>query len=208
MKRFLTLVLLITLFSNYSFGQEKKTSALKYNGFSGGMMLHTGFVSSNSYHLTSGNISNNVKIKGMPTGIGGAIKINFGKHLRIGTEGYSSSIKYSNDSFSNIGWGGLLADLKWKIKRFNPFFGATIGGGVVKNLTILEELDLDYIIEDSNVSYRHYGFVALAPFCGVEYSLTERINIIFKVDYLMNINNPQDDFVKGPRIYAGFMFCH
>jgi hypothetical protein len=42
----------------------------------------------------------------------------------------------------------------------------------------------------------------------MEYSLSDKMHLIFKIDYLMNLSNPQDDFVKGPRIYLGLMFHH
>lgn len=32
--------------------------------------------------------------------------------------------------------------------------------------------------------------------------------IVFKLDYLLDISNPQDDYVNGPRLYIGFMFGH
>ena len=57
-------------------------------------------------------------------------------------------------------------------------------------------------------SYRKYGFAALAPFAGVEIPFGGKVNVVVKLDYLLNLSNPQDDFVTGPRLYLGFMFGH
>ena len=89
-----------------------------------------------------------------------------------------------------------------------PFIGVTVGGGGVKNITVLENTTNDYQLDDRTTSYRHYSFFALDPFVGMEYALTERIHLVLKADFLMNLSARQDDFVRGPRIYAGFMFCH
>ena len=61
---------------------------------------------------------------------------------------------------------------------------------------------------EETVSYRKYGFAALAPFAGIEYAVTKKVNLVAKIDYLVNLSNPQDDFTTGPRLYIGFMFGH
>lgn len=180
-----------------------------YRGFSGGMMLHTGYVGSKDLNITSlqGTVHKQ-KVGGAPVGIGGAIKLMFGRHFRIGVEGYVSTLYYGrHDSHAKTGWGGILADCVWKFGKWNIFAGGTIGGGSQTNITIMSEIYDDYIAEE-NVSYRKYGFAAIAPFVGAEYAVTPRINIVMKVDYLLNVTNPADDFVTGPRIYIGFMFGH
>ena len=66
-----------------------------YRGFSGGMMLHTGYVGSKDLNITSlqGTVHKQ-KVGGAPVGIGGAIKLMFGRHFRIGAEGYVSTLYY------------------------------------------------------------------------------------------------------------------
>ncbi|MDR1592406.1 MAG: hypothetical protein LBS16_05945 [Prevotellaceae bacterium] len=185
-------------------------SKLAYCGFSGGMMLHTGYVHGRAFSLshTDGSVAQTVQMKGAPTGIGGAARFHFGKHLRIGTEGYVSTLRYGQqESYASIGWGGLLADYQWTFGRWMPFVGGTVGGGTVKNLTLLEETPVDYVLEQSSASFRKYGFLALAPFAGVEFAMSKKIHLMFKVDYIINLNNRQNDFVTGPRLYCGFAFC-
>ena len=173
------------------------------------MMLHTGYVGSSSLSIAAldGTVTE-VPVSGAPCGIGGAMKFLFGKHLRIGAEGYVSTLNYGkNDSHAETGWGGILADCVWNAGKWNIFIGGTIGGGSLTNTTILSEISDDYTAEKC-ISYRKYGFAAFAPFVGAEYALTPKVNLVIKIDYMLNISNMKDDFVTGPRIYLGFMFGH
>jgi hypothetical protein len=188
--------------------QEKK---IGFFGYSGGMMLHTGFVSGKpmSFAYPDGASYQNLKIEGLPFGIGGAIKINFSEHFRIGAEGYISTLTYGEyGSYSKCGWGGILFDYALQKARWSFFAGATIGSGSVNNLTLFDDMPLDNVIENHSVSYRNYKFMALTPFAGVEYALSDKMHAIFKMDSLFNINHPQADFVTGPRFYFGIMFTH
>lgn len=204
MKKILMALSFVILSSGFAMSQGK----LNYSGFSGGMMIHSGYLQSNNFEITNINnesISQN-KIKGFPFGIGGAARLHFGKHIRVGGEGYVSDIKYnSNGSYFSTSWGGLLVDCIWQIKRFAPFAGLLVGGGNTKNLTLNRDYGNDFVIEN-NASFREYSFLAIAPFVGVEYAINSKIRLTLKADYLVNINNPQDDFATGPRIFLGFMF--
>ncbi len=146
------------------------------------------------------------KMSGMPTGLGGALRFHFGKYLRLGTEGYSTSLKYGPYKSSlNIGWGGILVDGLYRMGRWAPFAGVTFGGGSVKNLTLTAPVSDDFAPE-ADISYRRYGFLTLTPFVGVEFAATPHMHLIFKADWLTDISNPQPDFPSGPRFYFGFSF--
>ena len=188
-----------------------RKSPLAFSGYSGGMMVHSGYVSAGNVTFTppNGGVPVTAKISGLPLGIGGALKIHFGKHLRIGTEGYSSNLRYGkNGSYEHTGWGGLLVDGVLPLGRWFPFAGITLGGGGVKNVTVLQDTTGDFALDDGTTSYRKYTFMALAPFVGVEYALTDRIHLVLKADWLLDATSRQSDFVRGPRVYFGFMFCH
>lgn len=190
--------------------QAASKHPFRFEGFTGGMMIHTGYVRADGLNLNtpSGETLENVKMSGMPFGIGGAIKIHLGQHLRIGSEGYSTRLNYGvKSSSSHIGWGGLLLDGTIKIGDWNLFAGGTIGGGGSTNITLTNPYKIDEVIEE-NVSFRKYAFFCLCPFIGFEYSLTEKINFTAKVDWLFNASNPQADFTTGPRLYIGIMFRH
>ena len=100
----LILCTLISLsFVAISSAQEKK--AIK--GFSGGMMVHTGyqFGGDNPYGLD---------IESPTFGIGGCAKIHLSKHFRTGFEGYFSTLGLKKDlvkgSHNKLFWTGILAD--------------------------------------------------------------------------------------------------
>lgn len=157
-------------------------------------MIHSGFLTSESGD------------KGMPFGLGGCGRVHFGNHLRIGGEGYVSDLTYGAfNSISSVSWGGLLIDLKADIKHFTPFTGVVLGGGSFQNIILTDRAENDLEIIE-NASYKKYSFLAACPFIGMEYALTNKLHLILKADYLMNINKPTDDFSKGVRVFFGLIF--
>ncbi|MBO5902405.1 MAG: hypothetical protein J6Q40_00200 [Tidjanibacter sp.] len=179
-------------------------SGLGYRGFSGGMMLHSGWVNGGSMEI-GGKMQD---MAGLPMGIGGALKVQLGDHLRVGTEGYTSALAYGDfNSSLSVGWGGLLVDWAFVGRSGKTsFFGATVGGGSVKNLTLNTEPADDFVAEEG-VSFRRYAVPLITPFVGMEYPLTERINVVLKADCLIPLSDAPD-FPLGVRLYVGFMFGH
>ncbi len=191
--------------------EQSQSQKMRFSGYSGGMMLQSGYVFNKTvtFVAADGSSVQNLKMDGFTYGIGGALRVRFGQHLRVGCEGYVSTLKYGDyGSYSKTGWGGVLADCTWEKKKWSFFVGGTIGGGSVKNLTLFDKMPLDYKTENLSTSYRKYAFMAFAPFAGVEYAISEKIHIIMKLDYLFNLNNPECDFAACPRIYIGIIFCH
>jgi len=210
MKKLMLLALILATFCA-SAQTSDKPKKMAFAGYGGGMMLHTGFVQSKNFNLYSPNgaLWQQMRLKGVPFGIGGAIRVRFGQHLRIGGEGYVSTIQQrKTKSYNSIGWGGLLADCCWIKNKWTFFVGGTLGGGSVKNLILTEAPAQDFLLENGTAAYRKYSFMAATPFLGFEYALMDRIHLIVKADYLFNISNPQTDFTTGPRLYAGITFCH
>ena len=82
MKRLILIISFLTLICLDGTAQEDK-KAIK--GFSGGMMVHTGFLSGcdNPY---------NYDAAGTTFGIGGVAKLHLTKHFRAGFEGYFSTM--------------------------------------------------------------------------------------------------------------------
>lgn len=200
------LLFLLCLNTNTANAQER----LAYRGFSGGMMLHSGYVCAGDIAIQTPFLgtSPSQAIKGLPMGIGGAIKFHFGEHLRLGTEGYSSVLGYGDYGSSvSLGWGGLLVDVCDKWGRWEPFVGATVGGGIVENLTLNNPTEDDFVAE-SEASYRHYTTALIVPFAGVEYSISDRMGLVFKADYALPLGPSRPDFPSGVRLYVGFMFKH
>lgn len=205
MKRLFFILLSVFALTQTANAQDDKAQgALSYRGFSGGMMLHAGWVARGDIMVGSSTQS----LSGATLGIGGAVRFRFGDHLRIGTEGYTSSVGYGKwGSSLSIGWGGLLVDWSWKMGNFVPYVGATVGGGVVENLTLTREPELDTIPE-KELSYRTYGVGVVVPFVGVEYPLSERMSLTAKADWMFQLGRREFDFPSGIRCYVGVMFTH
>lgn len=165
--------------------------------FRGGMFLHTGYVKN---HLDYPNIN------GMVSGIGGKITFRLGNHFRAGTEGYVSNYGYGqNEGQYKLGWGGLLAEYQFSNKRFTPVAGVTFGGGKVHDLYMLGGNFSDN--EPDEAIYKIYSSAIVNPHLSVEYSISDHINLVGKIDnifYLSNQNNK--NLAKGTRIYFGILF--
>ena len=189
-----------------AFSQSADSKKMKFQGYSGGMMLHTGYLFGGDLYLYDN--PKPIKIQGIPFGIGGTIRFCFGEHLRIGTEGYASNLTYGekNNSFLSLGWGGVLIDCQWKIKKISIFCGGTFGGGRVKNVVVVENNIINPL--ETNAVYRKHGMLIIAPFIGMEYAINSRIRLISKIDCITNLTKRQPDFAIGPRIYIGFGFFH
>lgn len=180
----------------FSYSRDKKV----YNGFDGGMMVHTGYLYGNIGAL-------GMDVSGCPAGIGGVVRIRLWDHWRTGSEGYVSTLKINNNgSYVRIGWGGVLADFYWTVNRFMPYAGLTVGGGSVTSLIMKDAPGNNW--EPVGESYfNKRGFLAVDPFIGCGFAITDRFQLNLKADWLNAIG--KDSFMpSGPRIYFGFVFCH
>ena len=182
-----------------SFAHEKKD----IKGFSGGMMVHTGyqFGGDNPYNL---NISS-------PTfGIGGCAKIHFTKHFRAGFEGYFSTAPIRKDvqsgSHNKLFWTGALADWFWQKGKFIPYIGVTVGGGMETAFYMFEGNKYDWEPIDNAVLHKQ-PFFALDPYAGVEYAVGKALRLTMKADWLIAINSDGFNRPTGPRLYFGVIFA-
>lgn len=198
MKRVLLATLLLTLIVSPMLSNNSREGLLR--GYDGGMMLHTG--------LLRGEISPiGHKVVGMPMGIGGVVRLNLGNHWRIGSEGYTSKLsQLNNGSYIKYGWGGLLFDYSYTIKRVKLYAGLTLGGGGCSEFFIIQPSPSDWqpIAEGY---FQESIFMAVDPFIGCEYLLTDALHLTLKTDWLCAISQ-QRDIPMGPRLYFGFIFCH
>lgn len=171
------------------------------NGYDGGMMLHAGYVKADVIPL-------NYNAVGVTKGIGGAIRFHLGKHYRIGTEGYVSTLKLmDNGSYMKTFWAGLLNDFYWRRGKFMPYFGITIGGGALTDCLIFEGDNHDWEKEDY-VVINKAPFFAVDPFVGCDYCISEAIHVTIKIDNLIGIGGNNLHMPAGPRTYIGFIFFH
>lgn len=194
MKRFVSIVItFLTLFFN------AQVNAQSVKRFDGGMMVHTGYLQDHVSAL-------NYEVQGMTFGLGGALRFHIGNHLRVGGEGYVSTLKQlDNGSYVRIGWGGLLTDAYWCFGRWQPFAGFAAGGGKVSSLLMFAGSSDDWIPESE--AYLHEeSFFFVNPNAGVEFMLTDAVHLTFKVDRLIPMKAVE--MPVGMRFYAGFIFAH
>ena len=198
--KFLTIILALTFAISPLHAQEKKV----IKGFSGGMMINTGYVfgSDNPYNLD---------ISSLTIGMGGCAKLHFSDHFRAGFEGYFSSAPLrdgvESGSHNKVFWTGVLADFFCKRGKFVPYAGLTVGGGMETAFYMFEGDKCDWTPEPMAVLHKQ-PFLAIDPYTGVEYKVGRALRLTLKADWLMAINSDGFNMPTGPRFYFGCIFAH
>ena len=198
-KHFISILFILHITLCASAGQKKFIK-----GFSGGMMIHTGwlFGGDNPYGLDFNNAT---------FGMGGCAKLHITKHFRTGFEGYFSSAPIrkgvESGSHNKMFWTGALADWFWQCGRFIPYIGATAGGGMETAFYMFEGDKHDWLPEGKAVLHKQ-PFFALDPYAGVEYAVGKALRLTLKADWLIAINSDGLNRPLGPRIYFGVIFAH
>ena len=204
MKQIFISTLIFLAFAMTGIAQETEATKKVIRGFSGGMMVHTGY-------LQGGDNPYGYNPSGATFGIGGLAKIQFTDHFRAGFEGYFSTMSLNKDvasgSFNKIFWSGLLADWFWKAGRFYPYIGTGIGGGMETAFYMFEGDKHDWDLEQKTVLHKQ-PFFAIDPYVGIEYAVGEALRLTLKADWLLAINSDGLNKPMGPRIYFGFIFAH
>ena len=200
---------IIVLAATTAWGANDSIKHTVYRGFSGGMLLHTGYLWGRTAEAP-------YSPAGMPLGIGGAVRIHLWKHLRIGGEGYVTTLysSLSNEasalakgSYVRYACGGLLADYSYEWEKIWLYVGGIIGGGAKRSLFIEDGNQNDWQKESSTyVNKTPYLF--LAPYIGFDYCMTPKVHLSLKLDYTLAIHHNDLLNPSGFRLYAGFMFCH
>lgn len=197
----LTISILLSLLTamNLSAGNDKFIK-----GFSGGMMVHSGY-------QFGGDSPYNLSISSPTFGIGGCAKLHMTNHFRAGFEGYFSTApirkELESGSHNKLFWTGVLADWFWKFGKIIPYIGATAGGGMETAFYMFEGDKHDWLPEGMSVLHKQ-PFFAIDPYVGVEYAVGEALRLTLKADWLLAINSDGLNQPTGPRIYFGFIFAH
>ncbi len=178
-----------------------------YRGYIGGMMVHAGYGFGGVLTPVGGSVG--MPVEGMAAGIGGRLLVNLGDHFRVGTEGYVSTITYGEHRKADIGWGGLTADWGWQLGKVRPYFGVSLGGGSYENMAAIDPPLDDNTPQD--VVWHSYSVFLVVPYVAMEYSLTQKIRLCFRLDWITSPTAKSTtftDFSSGPRLHVGFMFAH
>ena len=173
-------------------------------GFSGGMMVHSG------YQYGCDNPFG-VDISSPTFGIGGCAKLHLMDHFRTGFEGYFSTAPIrkvvESGSHNKLFWTGLLADWFWQHGKLIPYIGTTLGGGMETSFLMFEGDKHDWTPEGLTVLHKQ-PFFAIDPYVGVEYAVGKALRLTLKADWMLAINSDGLNRPMGPRVYFGFIFAH
>ncbi len=200
MKKKIIFTTILALICICATAQDKKF----IKGFSGGMMVHGGYLSGydNPYGYDA---------SGATFGNGGVAKIHLRHQFRVGFEGYFSSMglheNIQDGSFNKVFWTGILADRFWKFGKIYPYIGASVGGGMETSFYIFDGDKHDWAPEASAV-YHKQPFLAVDPFVGVEYKVGAALRLTLKADWLLAIHREGLNRPMGPRLYFGCIFAH
>lgn len=209
MYRKVILFLCLVFFISTQLKAEVRTS-FKYNGYLGGMMIHSGYLASDEFDIFDSNnqIVERKKIEAYPVGIGGVFKAFIGENFRVGFDGGITMLKLDDyGSFSSIGFSGVLVGANLNFKKFFPFFETAFQFSTQKNVILLDSPKDDFIVE-KNVLIKNTRYCSLVPSIGLEYGASEKIRLLLKSDYTIPLSKKDADFVTGVRIYLGVLFTH
>ena len=171
------------------------------NGFSGGMMLHTGYLFGEMPEI-------GYTAKGAPFGLGGKICIHLGQHWMIGSEGYASTLRQMhNGSYIKYGWGGILGEFYWAFPHVMPYVGLTVGAGAQSTFLLFEGNSTDWTAEN-NAIFHKQSFCAITPFIGCDFILTKLLHLTLKTDWMNTLSHKRLMEPTGPRFYVGLIFYH
>lgn len=187
-----------------------------YQGFSGGMMLHTGYLFGQNPSAPKNEEGVLCSPEGATFGIGGAIRVNLWRLLRVGGEGFVSTMSspltncrqlLQPGSFVRSGWGGVNADMCWREKSVWPYVGASVGGGSMRSFYLLQGNQCDWQEEEKTLFHKQ-PFVYVDPYLGIDWCMTQKVHLTFRLDWLLAFHQQTFVLPTGPRLYVGFMFCH
>ena len=211
--------LLFLASSDVMAGEKVRKDSVKtgvYQGFSGGMMLHTGYLLGINPNAPIDVSGRSYSPQGTIFGIGGSLRVHLWQHLRTGFEGFVSTMPSNlmdnkdllkDGSFVRIGCGGILADAYWRMGKAWPYVGATIGGGAMRSLYMIDGDESSW--KKQNDTYFHKeSFFYVTPYVGCDYCLTPRVHLTFRFDWMLAVHRNTLVLPTGPRIYFGFMFTH
>ena len=187
-----------------------------YQGFSGGMMGHAGYLFGENADAPKADNGLICSPQGGTFGLGGALRVHLWKHLRVGGEGFVSTMNSGTTNMKHVlqegsyirtGWGGVLMDACWRKEKVWPYIGGSVGGGAMRSLYVLDGSQDDWIAE--NKAYLHkQSFFYVNPYVGMDWCMTQKVHMTFRVDWMVALHAGEVVLPTGPRLLVGFMFFH
>ena len=179
-------------------------------------MLHTGYLFGTDSRAPVDPSGRSYAMQGATIGIGGAMRVHLWKLLRVGFEGYVSTLHSAlstqhavlqSGSYLRTGCGGLNADVCWRHPKAWPHIGASIGGGAVRALYIVRGSQNDWVPEpETYVNSQSFGYVS--PYVGCDWCATPKLHLTCRFDWMLAFAHHELVLPTGPRLYLGLMFTH
>lgn len=196
--------------------QETTPKPKVFQGFSGGMLLHAGYLFGVDKAAPLAPDGRSYSPQGGIGGIGGCLRVHLWKRLRVGFEGYVSTMYkdlmdnrdlLQDGSYVRVGCGGVMADACWRLEKVWPYIGASLGGGAMRSLYMIDG-DQDTWDRQTDTYFHKQSFFYVSPYVGCDYCMSKKMHVTFRRDWMLAIR--QNELVKpsGPRVYIGLMFVH
>lgn len=213
--------------------KSHKSASEIFTGFSGGMMLHAGYLFSDSPDkifsntgLGSEEYRKNLPRDGACIGLGGTLRVHLIDHIHLGAEGGVSTMPLMKTG-SNVrtGWGGALCDFYTNWGKTSPMIGMAIGGGTMKRLYVPDDAPVVYGSGTDSTNYYNSSYIKtpffyLDPYIGLEIGLNSHMAILIRIDYMLPFGRSSSSLTtlgqdvkwsnfmtpSGPRLYVGIMF--
>ena len=210
--------------------KKSRSASGFFTGFSGGMMLHGGYLFAKDprYVFSNTGLGSLDYVKNLPNdgfcmGLGGTLRAHLINHIHLGAEGFVSTMPLMKTG-SNVrtGWGGAMCDFYTDWGKVRPLIGLTVGGGVMKRLFVPDAPTVTSADSETNynASYTKTPFFLLDPYIGMEIGLTNHMALIIRIDYMLPFGRTSSSLTdlkkdvswgnfmtpSGPRLYVGLMF--
>ena len=207
--------------------KKSRSASGFFTGFSGGMMLHGGYLFAKDprYVFSNTGLGSPDYVKNLPNdgfcmGLGGTLRAHLINHIHLGAEGFVSTMPLMKTG-SNVrtGWGGAMCDFYTDWGKVRPLIGMTVGGGVMKRLFVPDAPTVTSADSETNynASYTKTPFFLLDPYIGMEIGLTNHMALIIRIDYMLPFGTSKSKLTpnvdwsnfmtpSGPRLYVGLMF--
>ena len=207
--------------------KARKSASDIFTGFSGGMMIHAGYLFSDDPTKIFSNtgLGSEEYRKALPKdgacfGLGGTLRIHLINHIHLGAEGSVSTMPLRGAGNVRSGWGGAICDFYTDWGKVRPIIGMGVGGGVMKRLFVPDEAQTVFSNDSAlvyNASYVKTPFFYMDPYVGLEIGLKSHMALIIRIDYMLpfgtassklteNVNWSNFMTPSGPRLYIGIMF--
>ncbi len=208
-------------------GTKEHTKIL--TGFTGGMMIHGGylFASSPDEMFRNGSLTpegsalSDLPKDGFTMGLGGTLRLHLIDHIHLGGEGFVSVMPLMASGTSiRTGWGGAMCDFYANLGIVRPMIGMTVGGGATRRLYVPAEAEQTVKGDNNmeyNASFTKTPFFLLDPYIGLEVGF-KKVALLIRIDYMLPFGKSDkglaatdvtwNNFVSpsGPRLYIGCMF--